>query len=228
MAEQPRETFPEWLAQQSSNLDPERAEAAKYVTERWPVTYANADRILRALIAEDSEFVVGFRLLIEEYVDFFGIDPRKQLETLRMVAPGVNVTVTRCSECKREEVPGTGKCARHGVGLMTEQERRDLVDRISEKMVLASDRALRVVLDLMDNAKSEKVRGDMALALFDRIGAGPISKVELDVTPRAEAAANEVRGRLLKLQAVQQERLADQEAEHDVVPGEAEVKDESA
>lgn len=224
-ADEPRESFPEWLAQQTSNLDPDRAAAAKYVVDRWPVAYVNADKILRSLIAEESEFVIGFRLLIEEYVDFYDIDSSKQLDVLRMVAPGVEILRERCSECKREAVPGTGKCSRHGIGLMSEQERTDLVNRISERLLLASDRALRVMFDLMDNAKSEKVRGDMALALMDRIGAGPTSKVELDITGRAEDAAEQVRARLIRLHAVEEAR--DEDA--DVVPGETvKSEDESA
>lgn len=221
--DEPAESFPQWLAQQTSNLDPDRAEAAKYVVERWPVTMTSADRTLRTLIAEDSEHVSGFRLLIEEYVDYFGLDPSKQIDVLRMVAPGVEVPREKCTECKREAVAGTGKCQRHGVGLMSEQERQLLVARVSERLVLASDRAVRVMLDLMDNARSEKVRGDMALALFDRIGAGPTTKIELNVSKSAEEAAEEVRGRLFKLRSVQDDRRA---AEHDVVQGEAEVRDE--
>lgn len=218
----------EWLAQQHNNTDPIRAEAARYLGERWQFgVWYNHRKVLSSLQAEESEHLHGVRLLTQDFAELFDLSPDEQLTDQQMgtVAPLVPVGREQCShefkggrKCRRDAVPGAGVCGKHGGSWVTETERAEMAAKISEKLVDLGDRAVATMAYLMDNAKSEKVRGDMAVELLNKIGAGPVTKMELSVTPAAEDAAREVKGRLIALRP----DLA-------VVPGQVtEVRDEPA
>lgn len=201
--------FWEWLAQQHNNVDPRRAEAVRHVIERWQLgPWYNHRKALASLQAEDSPYLHGLRLLTDDFVELFDLDPESQLREhgLGMVGPLVPVGYEQCTHhyksgrlCTRDAVPGTGLCGNHGGSWINDDERAEMVTRVSAKLVDGAERAVATMLDLMDNAKSEKVRGDMAIALLDRIGVGPIQKVELSVTPQAEEVAGELKARILEL-----------------------------
>lgn len=199
----------EWLAQQHNNADPVRAEAVRLVGERWQFgPWYNHRKVMSTLQAEESEHLHGMRLLQQDFVEFFDIEPEGQIREhgLGVVSPLVPVGREQCTHtyrsgrrCRRDAVPGAGMCGDHGGSWISETERAELVGKISQRLVDIGDRAIATMADLMDNAKSEKVRGDMAIAILDRIGVGPINKVELSVTPEAERVASEVRSRILQL-----------------------------
>lgn len=201
--------FWEWLAQQHNNTDAVRAEAARYIAERWQLgPWYNHRKVLSSLKAEESEHLHGARLLTQDFADLFDLAPEEQVRDhgLGVVSPLVPVGREQCTHefksgrrCRRDAVPGAGVCGQHGGSWMNESERAEMVQQINAKMVDLAERAVATMADLMDNAKSEKVRGDMAVALLDRIGVGPINKVELSVTPAAEEVTQTVKARLIAL-----------------------------
>lgn len=204
-----------WLAQQHLNSDPVRAEAARYVGERWPFTngYHHA-KVLKTLASEEDPHLHGMRLLTEDYAELFGLAPDEQFEHVGVVGPLVPVARERCGhtlksdkQCPRDAIPGAGFCGYHGGSWINETERAEMVGKISEKLVDLSSRAVTVLADLMDNARSEKVRLDAAAAILDRIGVGPINKLELSVTPQAEEAADQIRARVIQLAASDGKRV---------------------
>lgn len=209
----------EWLAQQHNNSDPIRSSAARSVGERWPFTNGyNHTRVLKILAAEEDPHLTGLRLLTEDYADQFGLSSTEQFEHVGVISPLVPVASEPCGHiyksgkgCGRDSIPGAGKCGWHGGSWINESERADMVAKVSEKLVDLSVRSVTVLAELMDGAKSEKVRYDAAVAILDRIGISPVNKVELSLTPKAEDAAEEIRARVLQL------ATKDGEA---VVPGE--------
>lgn len=220
--------FWEWLAQQHNNSDPVRAEAARYIAERWQFgPWYNHRKVLSTLQAEGSDHLHGARLLTQDFVDLFDVEPAAQLRehNLGVVSPLVPVGREQCThhyrsgkQCSKDAIPGTSLCGNHGGSWITDEERAEVVQKVSARLVDISERAVVVLADLLDNAKSEKVRYDAAVAILDRVGVGPIQKLELSVTPEAERVASEVRARILELK---------RKNEEGVVPGEVVVEDET-
>lgn len=219
----------EWLAQQHNNTDPVRAEAVRHVAERWQFgPWYNHRKVLATLQAEDSEYLHGLRLVTQDFVELFDVPANEQVRRhgIGVVSPLVPVGREQCGHhyrsgkrCGRDSVPGAGLCGNHGGSWISETERAEIVEKVSARMVDIADRAVATLADLMDNAKSEKVRGDAAVAILDRVGVGPIQKMELSVTPEAEKIAEEIRGRILEIKR----------RNEDVVEGEAtEVDSEGA
>jgi len=231
--------FWEWMAQQHNNSDPARAAAARYIGDRWQFgPWYKHQRVLSALGTEESEHLRAARLLTDDYAELFGLDVAEQLHGFQatgVISPLVPVTADQCQwvyksnkRCTRDAAPGADKCGWHGGTMITEQERVEIVAQIAARLVDISDRAVATLAHLMDNAKSEKVRHDSAVAILDRIGVGPISKVELDITQSAEFQAAQVRERLGKLRARQTPALppAAEPESGDIV--DAEVVEETA
>lgn len=190
----------EWMAGQHLNSHPECAAAARHVSERWGFNpYYNHAVALRSLQSEQSEHLNGLRLLTEQYADQFGISPTKQIKAYGAITPLIPLTREQCTHetspgrhCTRDAVPGTGVCGNHGGQWITDAERLEIVRQISGRLVDISDRAVRTLADLMDNAKSEMVRMQSAIAVLDRIGLSPVQQIELNVTNQAEEAAAQV------------------------------------
>lgn len=214
----------EWLAQQHMNVDPERAEAARYVAERWQFgSWYKHSKVLAILQAEKSPYLHGMRLLTDDFVEAFGVPEEEQLRKHRLgvISPLVPVNREQCDhrygsgkQCTRDAIPGTGRCGDHGGSWISDSERAEMVQKISGRLVDLSDRAVAVMADLMDNARSEKVRGDMAIAILDRIGVGPMTRVELDVTPASERVAAELKSRIYEMQARAAQDAAAAQAQH--------------
>jgi hypothetical protein len=199
--------FHMWMAEQHLNTDPTRRDAAIHIRDRFGF-YENYRHgfILRKLVAEDSPHVRGAQQLADDYARLFNLEPDKQMQTFGGISPLVPVVLEQCNHltranraCQRDAVPGTGRCGYHGGQWVTENERAAVVKEISGRLVDISDRAVRVIADLMDNAKSEKVRLDAAIAVLDRVGVGPTQTLELDLTTSAESTAAEVIARLERL-----------------------------
>lgn len=198
--------FWSWMGSQHLNVDPVRAEAAKHIRDRWAYnSWYDHAKVLRALQREDSEYLIGARLLADDYVEQF---PMLDSET-RIAAVGSSGTLypfqpencnhenTKGLTCGREAIPGTGRCARHGGQWITDKDRIELSKYLQIRMEESAARAIRVIEDLMDNARSEKVRLDAAVAVLDRSGMGTTStlRIESDVT----SPVVEIRERLEKL-----------------------------
>jgi hypothetical protein len=64
----------------------------------------------------------------------------------------------------------------------------------------ATDKAVRVLEELLDEGRSEMVRLQAATALLDRAGIGPTSKVEIDMGSAGVDAANFLRDRLAEVE----------------------------
>lgn len=163
-----------WFSSQTAHSIPERAAAAKHVRDRWNLAYQRFSLIDRALAKEDSEFLVGFRELLDEYRLVFGIDDNDDdfARQTGVGGPMLPVSIERCEKCSREAIPGTGQCARHGGQWITEKDMADISRRNTEKILALTTNALRTMEDLMDNAKSEQVRSQTAMAILDRAGFG--------------------------------------------------------
>lgn len=128
----------------------------------------------RALAKEDSEFLVGFRELLDEYRVVFDIADSDDdfARQTGVGGPMLPVSIERCEKCGRQAIPGTGQCARHGGQWISEKDMADISHRLRERILVMSESALRVLQDLMDNAKSEQVRSQTAAIILDRAGLG--------------------------------------------------------
>lgn len=163
-----------WFSAQHAHTNPDRASAALHCRDRWNLAYMRFSAIDRALAKEDSEHLNGFRELMDEYRLIFGIEDGDD-DFARQTGVGgrmVPVSVERCEKCKREALPGTGLCGRHGGQWISEKDMADMSRLLRERALTMSMGALRVLQDLMDNAKSEQVRSQTAIAILDRVGLG--------------------------------------------------------
>lgn len=163
-----------WFSAQHAHSIPERAAAALHCRDRWNLAYMRFSAIDRALAKEDSEYLNGFRELMDEYRLIFGIEDGDD-DFARQTGVGgkmLPVSVEKCERCKREALPGTGLCARHGGQWISEKDMADMSRLLRERALTMSMGALRVLQDLMDNAKSEQVRSQTAIAILDRVGLG--------------------------------------------------------
>lgn len=203
-----RPTVGEWVAAQATNLDALRRDAARHIVGRWDPSGAWFDyaRVLRTLETEDSPFLMGAQILAADYAETFNLSATDEVKTSGGVGPLIPIGRIRCvepkadgSQCTRYGVPGNDKCWQHGGMWVSQTELERVSAHVSEKLMMATDRAYRTVVDLMDNGKSEMVRLQAALGVFDRAGIGPVSKVELEVTSAAEQAAAEVLRRIEEL-----------------------------
>jgi hypothetical protein len=199
--------FSEWLPLQVTNTDPVRAAAAEHIVGRWVTSpwYSHA-QVLRALTRERNPHLLGAQLLGTDYADLFGGRAGSLIERGAAVLPFAPMPPVTCRHtyrsgraCLREAVPGTDVCGRHGGAWLTEDERRAVAAEIQDMILESAAAALRVVTDLMDNGRSEKVRLDAAVVVLDRAGIGPSSKVTLEVTENGQQAADEIRERLAAL-----------------------------
>lgn len=163
-----------WFSAQAAHSIPERAAAAKHVRERFNLAFSYFSKIDRALAEEDSEHLIGFRELLDEYRVLFNIADDDD-EFARQTGVGgkmLPVGIERCERCKRESIPGTGLCARHGGQWISEKDVADISRRNHERILVLSGQALRALEDLLDNAKSEQVRMQTAMVILDRAGFG--------------------------------------------------------
>lgn len=196
----------EWMAQQVFNIDPVRRAAAAEIQTRWGFgrDYSHA-RAIRILTRENSESLVGAKLLADDFVTQFGLTGDKITAISGVAGHWFPTAVEYCSHmqgsraCTREAIPGTGLCARHGGQWMTEQDREHLSREIFERLNGLTSMALRVIEDLLDHGRSEKVRLDAAIAVLDRTGMGP--SATLHVESDGHAASDMITDRLNRLAA---------------------------
>lgn len=168
-----------WFSSQSAHSMPARAAAARHVKDRFNIQYVPFHRIDRALAKEESEYLVGFRELLDEYRQVFMV-PEDDDNFAREIGVGGKMlpfAVEICEQCSREALPGTGKCARHGAQWISEKDIADMSRRMKEKLLVSADSAIRTLQDLMDNAKSEQVRSQAAAMILDRAGLGAHTNV---------------------------------------------------
>lgn len=173
--------FWRWMATQHHHTNPAVRAAVAHIRDRWGFTerYSHAT-VLSTLSKEDSVHLVAARQLADEYALIFGVNE----DTRRMVS-GVGgqwfpFGPEICSLCTREAIPGTGHCARHGGQWVTEEDRAAASRVIAERMEMLSARAVRVIEDLLDHGRSERVRLDAAVVVLDRSGFGPSATLRLE------------------------------------------------
>lgn len=206
-----------WFSTQVAHSDSARAKAARAVRERWDLPTVRFSKIERALASEDSEHLVPFRMLLDEYRITFGIgdDDEDFARETGMAGLLVPFGPELCDQCTRDAVPGTGKCARHGGQWLSPQDMQSISHRLHDRLLAMSEGALRVLQDLMDNGRSEQVRMMAATTVLDRAGIGPHMNVhhsgQVNVTGMDEAAAA-LRDRLDRLALNAREKTAILEA----------------
>lgn len=164
----------QWFSGQTAHSVTIRAEAAKHVSGRFNLAYTRFSHIDRALTKEDSEHLIGFRELLDEYRALFNIEDDDS-EFARQTGVGGKMLPFApevCENCHRPAIPGTGRCQRHGGQWVSEKDMADMSRILRERVLQMSMSALRVLQDLMDNAKSEQVRSQAAAMILDRAGIG--------------------------------------------------------
>lgn len=82
--------------------------------------------------------------------------------------------------CGRSAVPGANRCDFHGGQYLEPEQVKDMLRRSQEKVVAASEAAIEVVIDLMQNSVQDPVRLKAAEMLMDRAGLRP--GMELTIT----------------------------------------------
>lgn len=187
-----------WIATQSTNLEPVRRAAALHIMSRWNVAdpWFSFARTIRTLRREDSEFLIGTLMLADDYAQQFATDAIAELGS---VGPFTPYEVITCSQCRREAVPGSDRCGRHGGQFLSVEDADQISKHISARIMDGTSKAVRVLEELMDEGRSEMVRLQAATAMLDRAGISPTTKIELDVTSQAEQAANTLRERLAQV-----------------------------
>lgn len=174
--------FWRWMASQRHHSDPRCSEAAAHIGDRfggYSDRYNHA-RVLRALTAEDSPHLVGAKMLADEYFRTYKVSEDTQVGIAGSTASFYPFEPEVCGRCTRDAVPGTGLCARHGGQWVTDEDRQVLSAKIADRMDVLSERAMRVLEDLLDNARSEKVRLDAANTVLDRAGFGAVQRVQIE------------------------------------------------
>lgn len=214
-----------WLSIQRTNLDGERRDAATHITSRWNVTdpWFSFAKTLRTLEREDSAYLRGARALADDYVQQFG---EAVLPEMGSLGPFVPYETVSCAKCRREAVPGSELCGRHGGQYLSATDAKAISQHTTARIIGATDKAVRVLEELMDEGKSEMVRMQAATSLLDRAGIGPTSKLEVDLGSAQEDAAVRIREMLATMRESHgrvEEITAAREATHpaeDVVQGE--------
>lgn len=193
-----------WFSTQVAHTDPAKAEAARVIRDRWDLPSKTFRSIDRALASEDSEHLTAFRQLLDEYRVTYAIatDDDAYARETGMGGLLIPFAPEKCEQCKREAIPGTGKCGRHGGAYLSPKDAADLSRRLHDRILTMSEAALRVLQDLMDNGRSEQVRMMAATSVLDRAGIGPHMNVnhtgEIAISD-ADAAASALRVRLDRL-----------------------------
>lgn len=163
-----------WFSVQTAHTVQHRAAAARHVKERFNLAYIRFSSVDRALAKEESEHLVGFRELMDEYRELFDI-PADDDDFARQTGVGgkmVPFTIEMCEKCAREAIPGTGMCGRHGGQWISEKDQADISRRIHERLLIGAVKALQVLEDILDNERSGHVRVQAAAMLLDRAGIG--------------------------------------------------------
>jgi hypothetical protein len=187
-----------WLSAQRDNLEGERRDAARHITSRWNVTdpWFSFSRTLRTLQREDSPYLRGAQALADDYCTQFGEDVLPEMGSLGPFLPYETVS---CEKCRREAVPGSTLCGRHGGQFLSASDAKAISAHTAGRIMGATDQAVRVLQELMDEGKSEMVRLQASMALLDRAGIGPHSTISIDSGTAAEDAAAEIRDMLTRI-----------------------------
>lgn len=172
-----------WMAEQHTNLDPQRAAAATFIATRWSFNeFYNHSRVVRTLRREDSEHLVGAQLLAEDYANFYGLTAVDRIGVSGLASPLFPEAPRTCTEegCYRQPPAGSDLCNRHGAHLLSGADRERIAEAVADRLIGLSERAVGVLEDLLDHGRSEKVRFDAAVAVLDRVGVGPTSTLRID------------------------------------------------
>ena len=187
-----------WLHSQRDNLEPERRDSARHITSRWNVSdpWFSFAKTLRTLQREDSPYLRGAQALADDYCGQFGEEVLPEMGSL---GPFVPYEVVRCTSCRREAVPGSEFCGRHGGQFLTAADAKQISSHTTARIIGATDMAVRVLVELMDEGRSEMVRLQAATSLLDRAGIGPTTKLEVDLGDRSADAASQIREQLARI-----------------------------
>lgn len=226
-----------WLSKQVHHNQERQRAAFEHIRGRWPITeYYNHARVLRILEREGNEHLTGAQLLADEYCEMWGVDEKSQVETIRSAAQQlVPADVDQCDyvdqtgrQCRRDAIPGSDLCSGHGGRWLTAED-IDYVSRtVRDSVVQASLTAMSTITDLMDNARSEKVRLDAAQAVMRYTGADPTARpageslvvLTGESTGRSHTDVSGEIARRLELVAERAQLTAAEMLESEVVEGE--------
>lgn len=188
-----------WLSVQSNNLDPLRREAASHVMSRWEVAdpYFNPGRVLRTLTREQSPYLTGFQLLLDDYRTEFHDD--KAIREIGAAGPFTPVEIILCAKCSRTAVAGSDLCAKHGGQFLTPEDQQRISAHTAQMLTALTSKAVGALDDLMDNAKSEKVRFDAASRVLELAGIGPGMRITIDDSGAAQRQREAIEARIVQM-----------------------------
>lgn len=170
-----------WLLLQRASDDLDVAPAAVYIAERWPVGpgYVHA-RVLRTLRREQSEYYEAACRLADDYCTFAGISLDTHLEVRGSVHPlrpagfePCEYVYTEGKACKKAAVPFTGRCAKHGGQWINPEDYENISRTVRDRVIELSFHAVAKIEELMDTARSEKVRLEAAQTVLRMTGHDP-------------------------------------------------------
>lgn len=201
-----------WLGAQTNNLDADRRDAARHVLGRWDVNnpWFSLGRTIRTLRREESPHLTGLLALADDFAQSF---PDDCIADIGSAGPFTPIDVRRCTDCRREAVPGADKCGRHGGQFLSVRDAERISQHTAARVMEATDQAVRVLTDLMDHGKSEMVRMQTAFGLLDRAGVSAAQKIEIDISSAGQDAATliakrleQIEGSMLKAEAIEAAR----------------------
>ena len=127
--------------------------------------------------------------------------------------------------CDRTALPGNTRCEFHGGNFIDDEETRALIKQSHATIVRASNTAVQVVIDIMQNSPNDQMRLKAAEMLLDRGGLTAGVNLTIESTGRDElagvgkSAADQLREKLMRLALPTADEVA-QEANPAYVEGE--------
>lgn len=214
-----------WLGAQVNNLEPDRRDAARHVVSRFDITspWFSLARTIRTLRREESPYLHGLLALADDFAEVF---PEDVLADTGMAGPFTPIDVRRCTECRREAVPGADRCGRHGGQFLSTKDAERISQHTAARILEATDQAIRALTDILDHGKSEMVKSQVAFGLLDRAGIGPTQKIEVDISSAGQDAATLIAERLSGIEASMQrvEEIEAARAEENIIDLEVTVE----
>lgn len=112
--------------------------------------------------------------------------------------------------CRRRAEPGDTRCRLHGGSALSPQELAEAYKSAKDKLVAATEQAVDITIELMENSPSDEVRRKAAEMILDRTGLVPGQVIQIN---SGDTTANKSPSQILleRLQALADSHAADAE-----------------
>lgn len=211
--------FERWLLAQRHNPDPELAAAATYIAGEFALgPWYRHDRVVRQLQAESSPYHRGALRLYDRWMEKYpNARPEDAVTTGALpdrtlpVEVDVDEVMPLCDtkDCTRPSFP-SGKCWFHGGAdaYLSDEERNRIAAHVADRITHGNERAMSVLLEILNNGKSEKVRADIAIKMLEFGGHAAVQTLRIVNDEDANSPARIVMERLNQLAAGHGDPLA--------------------